>query len=114
MCIMSRTELFLESLFTMRDNPFQEGIRTDRWKYIRMYDGVMNFKEADVDFASRNPEFELLFDLTADPGERNNLAADPANASVLEELRAKTAAQSIAINQRREVFVKAFPPQPRN
>jgi arylsulfatase A-like enzyme len=34
-----RDELFLESLFTLRGNPFQEGIRTERWKYIRMYGG---------------------------------------------------------------------------
>ena len=108
-----RDELFLESLFTLRDNPFQEGIRTDRWKYIRMYDGIVNFKEADVDFAGRAPEFEMLFDLESDPGERNNLASDPGHAGILAELREKAAAQSIAINQRREAFMKANPVQPR-
>jgi arylsulfatase A-like enzyme len=108
-----RDELFLESLFTMRDNPFQEGIRTQRWKYIRFYDGKMSFKEADVDFKGRTPEFEMLFDLEADPTEHTNLATDPKNAAILAELRQKTAAQSIAINQRREVFMKANPVQPR-
>lgn len=108
-----RDELFLESLFTLRDNPFQEGIRTKRWKYIRIYDGVMNFKEADVDFAGRAPEFEMLFDLESDPGERDNLASDPGHAGILAELREKTAAQSIAINQRRDSFMKANPVQPR-
>ena len=52
-----RDDLFLESLFTLRDNPFQEGMRTGRWKYIRMYDGVMSFKETDVDFQGRGPDF---------------------------------------------------------
>ena len=108
-----RDELFLESLFTMRDNPFQEGIRTQRWKYIRFYDGKMSFKEADVDFNGRAPGFEMLFDLQADPAEQRNLAADPEHAVILAELRQKTAAQSIAINQRREVFMKSNPVQPR-
>jgi arylsulfatase A-like enzyme len=108
-----RDELFLESLFTMRDNPFQEGIRTQRWKYIRFYDGKMSFKEADVDFKGRAPEFEMLFDLQADPTEHTNLAADPKHAVILAELRQKTAAQSIAINQRREDFMKANPVEPR-
>jgi hypothetical protein len=92
-----RGELFLESLFTMRDNPFQEGIRTQRWKYIRFYDGKMSFKEADVDFKDRTPDFEMLFDLEADPTEHTNLAADATHAAILAELRQKTAAQSIAL-----------------
>jgi arylsulfatase A-like enzyme len=99
-----RDELFLESLFTLRDNPFQEGIRTRQWKYIRMYDGVMNFHEPHVDFAGRPPEFEMLFDLEADPGERANLVHHSTYAAILAELRRKCAEQSIAINQRREAF----------
>jgi arylsulfatase A-like enzyme len=102
-----RDELFLESLFTMRDNPFQEGMRTSRWKYIRMYDGVMSFKETDVDFQGRNAEFEMLFDLEADPAEQHNLATDPTHTAILDELRTKTAANSIAINQRRADYMKA-------
>jgi len=102
-----RDELFLESLFTMRDNPFQEGMRTSRWKYIRMYDGVMSFKETDVDFQGRDAEFEMLFDLEADPAEQHNLATDPTHTAILAELREKTAANSIAINQRRGDYMKA-------
>jgi len=108
-----REELFLESLFTLRDNPFQEGIRTPRWKYIRMYDGVTSFKEAHVDFQGRAPEFEMLFDLEADPTEHHNLATDPKHAAILAQLREKTATQSIAINQRRADYMKANPVQPR-
>jgi arylsulfatase A-like enzyme len=108
-----RDELFLESLFTMRDNPFQEGIRTQRWKYIRFYDGKMSFKEADVDFNGRTPEFEMLFDRQADPTEHHNLATDPQHAAILAELRQKTAAQSVAINLRRADYMKVNSIQPR-
>lgn len=104
-----RDELFLESLFTMRDNPFQEGIRTERWKYIRMYDGVLPFKESDVDFAGRPAEFELLFDLEADPDEQTNVVSVAEHAAILAELRKKTAAESIALNARREAFKAAVP-----
>ena len=97
----------------MRDNPFQEGIRTKRWKYIRMYDGVMPFTEEDVDFANRPPEFELLFDLESDPGEQTNLTSVPAQADILDQLREKTAEQSIAINARREAFKTAVPTKER-
>jgi arylsulfatase A-like enzyme len=106
-----RNELFLESLFTLRDNPFQEGLRTTRWKYIRMYDGVPGFKEPHVDFKNRAPEFEMLFDLQADPTERRNLVNAPEHATVLTELRQKTTARSIAINQRRDAFMKSSPLQ---
>jgi hypothetical protein len=54
----------------------------------------------------------MLFDLEADPTEHTNLAADVKHAAILAELRQKTAAQSIAINQRRESFMKANPVQP--
>jgi len=108
-----RDELFLESLFTMRDCPFQEGMVTRRWKYIRMYDGVMSFKEQHVDFKGRAPEFEMLFDLEADPTEHHNLVTDPKHAAALAEWRGKTAAQSIAINQRRADYMKTNPVQTR-
>lgn len=108
-----RDELFLESLFTLRDNPFQEGIRTKRWKYIRFYDGKGRFKEADINFEGRAPALEMLFDLEADPGERQNLVAVPEHAEILDQLRAKTAAESTAINQRRAAYVKTTKVEPR-
>ncbi len=108
-----REELFLESLFTLRANPFQEGIRTSRWKYIRFYRGISGFKEPHVDFRGRAPEFEMLFDLIADPTESNNLATDPKHAAIRSELSAKTAVQSIAINERRDAYKRINPPQPR-
>jgi hypothetical protein len=56
----------------------------------------------------------MLFDLEVDPGERHNLVASSAHASVLAELRHKTVVESAAINQRREAFRAMVPPQPRS
>jgi arylsulfatase A-like enzyme len=53
--------------------PVTEGIRTERWKYIR-------YPETD-------PVFEQLFDLDADPLERTNLASLEEHAGILAQLR---------------------------
>ena len=55
----------------------------------------------------------MLFDLVADPTEHTNLATDPKHAAILSELSAKTAVQSIAINERRDAYKRIAPPQPR-
>ncbi len=55
--------------------PRTEGIRTERWKYIRYPDTV--------------PVYEQLFDLNNDSLERNNLVADARYAERLTELRKK-------------------------
>jgi arylsulfatase A-like enzyme len=108
-----RDDLFLESLFTLRDTPFQEGIRTQRWKYVRMFDGVVAFAEKDTDFSGRQPEFEMLFDLTADPVEQVNLIESMADSDELASLRARCAAGSAALNARRTLFLDAMPVQRR-
>ena len=99
-----RHDLFLESLYTGRDTPFQEGVRSGKWKYIRMYDGKNRYAEVDVDFANRAPGFEMLFDLEDDPGERINLADNPPDPEVLADLRARCAAGSQELNRRRQAF----------
>lgn len=112
--ILWRDELFLESLFSLRGNPFQEGIRTQRWKYIRFYKSKESFLEADIDFTDRAPAFEMLFDLEADPDERDNLVSDHEHAEILVQLRAKTAAESTAINERRAAYMDSIPVQLRH
>ena len=99
-----RDTLFLENLYTGRDTPFQEGIRFGKWKYIRMYDGKTGYDEADVDFSNRKPDFEMLFDLDADPGEMNNLVKSHAGSEILATLRSKCAAHSESINRQRKEF----------
>jgi arylsulfatase A-like enzyme len=102
-----RSELFLESLYTGRDTPFQEGLRSGKWKYIRMFDGQKpSYNESHVDFAGREPEFEMLFNLEADPGETKNLVEAQEGSKILSTFREKVATQSEALNKRREAFKK--------
>jgi arylsulfatase A-like enzyme len=55
--------------------PPSEGVRTQRWKYVRYLDS--------------DPLVEQLFDVKEDPHEQHDLAADPAHRDTLERLRAK-------------------------
>jgi arylsulfatase A-like enzyme len=71
-----RTETFLEHLFHPPESlviPKSEGIRTERWKYIRYFE--------------QSPPYEELYDLVDDPNERMNLAGHPGHAAALDELR---------------------------
>ncbi len=99
-----RESLFLESLFTMRDNPFSEGIRRGTWKYIRMYDGVHPYQEDDLHFSGREPGFEQLFNLRKDPAERTNLIKKYEGTDLLESLREKVNRHSRKLNARRREY----------
>ena len=101
-----RKDIFLESLFTGRDNPFCEGIREGDWKYIRMYDGVTGYKESDLDFLARKPEFEQLFNLKDDPGEKNNLVDKYKDSELLERFRSRCRQYSDSLNERRLNYMK--------
>lgn len=52
-----------------------EGVRTDRWKYVR--------------YPKTEPLYEQLFDLKSDPQERVNLAGDAACTKTLTQLRSR-------------------------
>jgi arylsulfatase A-like enzyme len=72
-----REDWYYEHTYTPEDGrrpiPKSEGVRTERWKYIR--------------YTEPNPPVEQLFDLAADPHEERDLAHDPAQASTLRTLR---------------------------
>lgn len=68
-----RTQFFYEHHFGPRILPPSEGVRTERYAYIRWVD--------------EQPPIEELYDLKADPLEGHNLAADPAYAQTLAALR---------------------------
>ncbi len=97
-------ELFLESLFTMRDNPFCEGIRQGDWKYIRMYDGINPYREEDIDFTGRNPGYEQLFNLKDDPAETKNLIEQYNDSDLLLEFKKKVSEYSNEMNQQRKEY----------
>ena len=61
-------------------------------------------READVDFAGRQPVFEQLFDLRNGPREETSLAADPQHAKTLAELRRRCAERSAEMIARRSAF----------
>ncbi len=100
-----RDELFLESLYSRFTNPFCEGIRMGKWKYVRMYLAVDPYSEADLNFRGRNPDFEQLFNLSEDPTEHNNLINQYEGTKLLEQLRAKCADHSDRLNNERKKFM---------
>jgi len=70
-----RTQTFHEHFAVRQRIPAWEGVRTERFKYARYFD---------------HGNHEFLHDLTADPDELRNLAADPAHAETLQALRERT------------------------
>ena len=70
-----RKDFFYEHLYERETIPKSEGVRTENFKYVRYFE--------------RNPVYEQLFDLEADPNEVTNLAGDPSSGNVLKSLRAR-------------------------
>ena len=112
-----REELFLESLFTLRETPFQEGIRRGKWKYVRFFSVRAPkpwrylYHDAEVlEFVNRKPDLEQLFDLEQDPEEHRNLLAEYEGKPLLAELRAACRRRSNELNQKRNAYRKQFPP----
>lgn len=70
-----RDEWFFEHLFERHNIPRSEGLRTERYKYFRWLD--------------TDPLLEEAYDLVTDPLETNNLALDPEQADLVEDLRAR-------------------------
>jgi arylsulfatase A-like enzyme len=68
-----RTDFFYEHVFEHPRIPKTEGVRTERWKYIRYVD--------------EDPAIEELYDLGQDPQELDNLAGRKEWEPVLEKLR---------------------------
>ena len=68
-----RTDFLCEHLFEHPKIPKSEGVRTERWKYIRYFE--------------QRPVHEELYDLENDPHEARNLMGDPRCARELELLQ---------------------------
>jgi arylsulfatase A-like enzyme len=70
-----RTEFFYEHHTAAKIIPQSEGVRSERWSYIR--------------WIAAEPVVEELYDLTKDALQERNLAADAAHAKTLAEMRGK-------------------------
>ena len=70
-----RTDFFMEYLFDYPKIPKSEGLRSERWKYIRYFD--------------QQPVYEELYDLKNDPHESVNLINDSGYAGTVDELRSR-------------------------
>jgi len=70
-----RSEFFYEHHTRADIIPQSEGVRTERWKYIR--------------WVKAEPPLEELYDLDNDPGEERNLVSNPQHAKTLADLRAR-------------------------
>lgn len=93
-------EIFAEVTFHAAYEP-KRAVRTRRWKYIRRYDGRTRAVLPNCDdgpskdvllengWRDRPTAAEQLYDLIFDPNEAHNLAADPAAAPVLAEMRSR-------------------------
>ena len=71
-----RTDFFYEHLFERHNIPKSEGVRTERFSYVRWFE--------------QKPVVEELYDHVADFDQVKNLIADPAFAAVRDELRKRT------------------------
>jgi arylsulfatase A-like enzyme len=95
-----RDELCAEVTFHAAYEP-QRGVRTKQWNYYRRFgdrrlpvlsncdDGLSKDEWMERGWGKRNNEAEYLFDLTFDPNENRNMAADPAARAVLADMRAR-------------------------
>ncbi len=93
-------EVFAEVTYHAAYDP-QRAVRTQRWKYIRRFDGrerhvlpnVDDSPSKDLwlahDWQNRPMPQEQLYDLLFDPHEMANLAMDPAYAETLAEMRGR-------------------------
>lgn len=95
-----REELFAEVSYHAAYEP-KRAVRTQRWKYARRFDdrGKENLPNCDDGLSKTHlleqgwreqpVAREELYDLTFDPGERRNLAADAAQAPTLSAMRGR-------------------------
>jgi arylsulfatase A-like enzyme len=86
-----RTDFFYEHLFERKNIPKSEGVRNERFTYVRWFE--------------QKPVVEELYDHEADFDEMKNLVAEPKYTEVLEKLRKRT-------NDLRDLYGGPYRPNP--
>lgn len=93
-------EIFAEVNYHVPYEP-RRAVRTERWKYIRAFDGRTRPVLPNCDdgpskeywtakgWQNQTVDLERLYDLTFDPAENRNLASDPAHRAVLDDMRGR-------------------------
>ncbi|PWJ57863.1 arylsulfatase A-like enzyme [Dyadobacter jejuensis] len=89
-----RKDFFSENMFMQQNYPRTEAVRTKDWKYIRYFDKAKDQHHVlslIAPILGEEPIYEELYHLKTDPYERNNVAGQPANQTILESLRKRCA-----------------------
>ncbi|MBM4154366.1 MAG: hypothetical protein FJ221_04990 [Lentisphaerae bacterium] len=91
-----RKDFLCESLILFQEYPVIQGVRGEGWKYIRYWPNrpaPADYRELlNLGLAGEVPAHEELFDVTADPLEKRNLAGEGAQKARLEAMRARCVA----------------------
>jgi arylsulfatase A-like enzyme len=85
-----RDDFFLENMFMGQNYPRMEGVRSERYKYIRYFDKKRDqhhFDSLTASLRGEPPIYEELFDLAKDPHEMQNLAGNDRYTKTLDESR---------------------------
>ena len=88
-----REDFFCESHILFQNYPITQGVRSQRWKYIRYWPlrpVPKDYREIlNLGLTGDPPPYEELFDLQNDPREQTNLAAAAEQRETLARLRAR-------------------------
>jgi arylsulfatase A-like enzyme len=85
-----RKDFFCENMFMGQNYPRIEGVRGNRFKYMRYFDknrDKPHIRSLTASIRGEAPVYEELYDLKSDPQELKNLAGSPAYSTVLEAYR---------------------------
>ncbi len=115
-----RSEVYLESMYVGRKNPFIETLRAERYKYIRYFANPGKPEDQEefnkhwgwypdrvMDLNDKEIIFEQFFDLEKDPEEKNNLIDDPELQKVIDKFRSKLKKRSASLVSFSKLYSKS-------
>lgn len=88
-----RKDFFCESMILLQDYPLIQCVRSQEWKYLRYWSNrprPNDYREVlNLGLNGEAPEYEELFQLSADPLEQSNQAANPEYREQIKIMRAR-------------------------